>query len=353
MKKICFITMGNLYLVPYLETYTQYIQGPYSIIYWNREGKNEKNGKNKFYSFDYKINSTGKIKKILGYVKFRKFVKKVLQNNNFDLIIILQTCGALLLSDILIKNYPKKFIIDIRDYTFEHNPIIYYLEKILFFNAYSCVISSKGYQEFLPFQKYYVVHNRRNLELKKVQEIREKSHKKETLNISFIGFVNYQEQHKKLLLTLKNDKRFHLNFIGTRALELKDFCEKNSIKNVTLEGTFNSFEILKFYQNTDFINNVYGNNNPSLDYALSNKLYFAAELNIPILTCEKTYMAKISNKYNFGISVDVSDPNLGDKLLTYYHSINWKKFSEECKKFIKNVEKEQKDFTEMIKKAFY
>ena len=41
MKKICFITMGNLYTVPYLKSYTKYIDGSYSVIYWDREGKRE------------------------------------------------------------------------------------------------------------------------------------------------------------------------------------------------------------------------------------------------------------------------------------------------------------------------
>lgn len=352
MKKICFITMGNIYLAPYIEMYTQYIEGSYSVIYWNRENKNENNNNNNFYNFDYEIKSTDKIKKVLGYIKFRKFVKNILQNNDFDLIIILQTCGALLLSDILIKYYSQRFIIDIRDYTSEHNPIIYYMEKKLFANAYSCVISSHGYQEFLPPQKYYIVHNKRSLDSNRVKRIKNRIKKRKVLNISFIGFVNYQTQHKKLLLNLKNDKRFHLNFIGTRALELQKFCKENNINNVTLQGTFAPTEILTFYENTDFINNLYGNNNPSLDYALSNKLYFAAELNIPILTVDGTYMSQISKKYKFGISIDVDDPNLGNKLIDYYESINWEKFDRKSVEFLKNIDIEQKEFIEMIKKSF-
>ena len=46
MKNICFITLGNLYLCPYLEFYLRQINGPYTVIFWDREQRNETaNGK--------------------------------------------------------------------------------------------------------------------------------------------------------------------------------------------------------------------------------------------------------------------------------------------------------------------
>lgn len=341
MKKICFITMGNIYTVPYLATYTKHIETAYSFIYWDREGKNENDVSNTYYRFSKSLNPTSKMGKVFGFIEYRKYVKNILLKEKFDLVIFLQTWSALLMADIVVKHYAGKYIVDVRDYTYENNYLIYNREKKLMKNAAMCVISSEGYKEFLPPHNYFVFHNVRELPKEKVTLIRERRKEKDVLNISFIGYVNYQEQHKKMLISLKNDQRFHLNFVGTRAMELSDFCKENDIRNVTLIDTFDSSNILEFYENTDFVNNLYGNHTPTLDYALSNKLYFAAELNIPILTCPDTYMSKVSSEYGFGFDVDVSDALIGDKLRSYYESINWIELSNGCDRFMEKVQLEQ------------
>ena len=61
MKKICFVTMGNIYTVPYLNTYTKYIKGNYSVIYWDREDKNEIEGTNKYYRFHRDLSPNDKL----------------------------------------------------------------------------------------------------------------------------------------------------------------------------------------------------------------------------------------------------------------------------------------------------
>lgn len=37
MSKICFVTMGNLYLCPYLESYTKHLDVEYDVVYWDRD----------------------------------------------------------------------------------------------------------------------------------------------------------------------------------------------------------------------------------------------------------------------------------------------------------------------------
>lgn len=348
MKKICFIIMGNIYTVPYLSTYTKHIKGKYSVIYWDREGKNEVDGNNQHYCFTKKLATKDKIGKAVGFVQYRKFVKRILLQEKFDLVVFLQTWSALLMADVVEKYYPGKYIVDVRDYTYEKNPIIYRREKKLMKQAAMCIISSEGYRDFLPPHDYYILHNTRELPEEKVAALQGRNKKKEILTISFIGYVNYQDQHKKLLMSLKNDRRFHLNFIGTRAMELSAFCQENGIHNVTLMDTFDAAKILDFYENTDLINNLYGNNTPILDYALSNKLYFSAQLQIPILTCSNTYMSKVAGAYNFGFDVDVEDSDIGDKLWKYYNAIDWEQLSKGCEKFMKKVRTEQKNSYEKL-----
>lgn len=347
-KKICIVTMGNIYLVPYLHTYTNKINSPISIIYWDRANLNETDEKNKYYRFQHKFET--KKDKALGYIEYRKFVKKILLESEFDVIILLQTLSALLLSDILLKNYKKKYIVDVRDYTYENNKLIYNIEKKLLKHSAMNVVSSEGFLNFLPTEaEYEVAHNIRNWPIENLLKIKRRDKIREKLNIVFVGYVNYQEQHKKLLLALKNDPRFHISFIGTRGDELYPFCEENEIQNVTLVDTFKSVQTLDFYENADFVNNLYGNHTPVLDYALSNKLYYAATLNIPILVCEETFMEDISHKYHFGVTVNLDNPEkLGDYLFESYQNIDWNQLDNGTNKFIKHVESQQNQFEEKL-----
>ena len=264
------------------------------------------------------------------------------------MIILLQTWCAILLNDVLIKNYKGKYIVDIRDYTYEKYFPIKCIEKKTFKYAGMCVVSSEGYKEFLPDNEYFITHNLRELEDDVKSEIKTRNKKKERLNIAFIGYVLYQEQSKKLLYALKNDDRFLVSFIGTRALELSQFCEENDIRNVRLIDTFDSKDILEYYKEVDIVNNLYGNNTPILDYALSNKLYFAAELNMPILVCPGTYMQKVSEKYNMAITVRTYDDSLANYIWNEYSRIDWDKLANSCNDFLTVARQEQKEYLDKV-----
>lgn len=350
MKNVCIITLGNTYLVPYLSSYTKHIDYPYSLIYWDREGIYEEQETNTYYRLPYRFETQNKFAKLKGYVQFRKFAKTILSENDYDVVIILQTLGALLLSDVLLRKYEQKYVVDIRDYTYEGYSLIYQLEKKLVKNSLLSVVSSKGYLSFLPKHDYVVAHNIRELPKQKVIEIKSRKRNREQLHIAFIGYVNYQEQQKKLIMALKDDSRFRLSFIGTRSEELEDFCRDNDVKNVHLIGKFDSNHMLDFYQDVDFINNLYGNHTPTLDYALSNKLYLAAELSIPILVCPETYMSTVIEKFKIGTTVNLNDENIGDYLNEYYKKINWDIFDYNCNRFLDIAHAEQNFFEGKLQK---
>lgn len=349
MKRVCFISLGNIYLVPYLNQYREVLDDNFDIIYWDRENLNETISGSNIRVFRYNKKTNNTFSKFLSYYLFKRYVKRVLKKQRYDCVIFLQTLGAIITGNYLVKNYRQKYVIDIRDYSYEGNKLIYSIERKLINNSLFCVISSEGYKKFLPAQDYIIAHNYRKLDEIKTDSIRKRNKEKPVLNIAFIGYVNYHEQHRKLLLNLKNDNRFILTFIGTRALELKDFCEKNDIRNVRLGDRFNSEDILDLYKDVDLVNNLYGNHTPILDYALSNKLYFAAELNIPILTCTDTYMSEVSHTFGFGIDVDVSDVNCGDLIFAEYKRINWERLANGCEMFLEKAHNEQERFVEQIR----
>jgi hypothetical protein len=348
-KKICFISLNNMYLCPYINKYSQLSEGDYDVIYWDRHDVGEEVGAVNHYRFNLEMEEgQSKFKKLLGYLKFKRYTSEVLKKNKYDGLILLQTSVAVLLGKGLLSKYQKNFILDIRDYTFEKNLFFYYNIKEIIKKSCFTVISSKGYEKFLPKYDYTLVHNDIDIDERVKKEIRERE-KNEKINISCIGLIRFHDQNKKVIEKFKNDDRFTLRFIGKDALALKNYCIENNVKNVLLVDQFKPEDTLDYYRETDIVYNIYGNNSPLLDYALSNKLYYAANLAKPILVSPGTFMEYVSKKFGFGYSVDLEDPNLCDNLYNYYRDLDKQKILDNCDAFINKVNKDNVVFTEKVK----
>lgn len=351
-KKICFIFPGNLHLCPYISLYLNNLEMDYDIICWDRENANEQLDENIFV-FRKQIKFSSKLTKLVSYWYFYRFAKKIILDKKYDGLVFLNTIASLILFPITqMKIYKNKYIVDIRDYSGEKNKIIYKIEKKIIQNSYNTIISSSYFQDFLPPYHYLPVHN--------IQEVNSNKHEKEisclrtksVINIGFIGSVGlYMEQHKKLILKLKNNPFFHLYFIGSGSEPLKEFCELECVDNITIKGKFNPNEILDYYNDIDIIHNLYGNKTPVLDYALSNKLYFAAQLHMPILVCPNTAMEKEATKYGIGITIDLdSDQNIEESIKEFVKNLDEKEFLLGCDKLMYNSKKENDECLRMLKK---
>lgn len=352
-NKVCFISLGNLYLCPYISKYISLLNYDYDVIYWNRHELKEYIGADKTFSFEYKMDEgESKVKKLLGYIKFRNYALNILKSNYYKSVIVLQTSAGILLSSLLKKRYRGRYIVDIRDYTLEKNPIFYTLVNDLIKNSAYTVISSKGYENFLPKHDYILVHNDTEIDVNIIKKFEKKKRDREKIVISYIGLIRFHEQIKKVILKFKNDDRFLLRFIGAGGFSLREFCKTNHVSNVELIDRFPPEKTLDYYYETDIINNLYGNNTPLLDYALSNKLYYAAKLKLPILVCPGTYMEKVSREYGFGYVFNINNFNECDNLYNYYKSINWEMFKNNCNNFVKKVEKDNLLFNNTIRNFF-
>jgi len=320
------------------------------VIYWDRHEIEENIGEKQMYAFRNKMDEgSGKLSKLQGYLKFRKYALDKIRENNYSGVILLQTSAGILLNSFLKKNYKGKYIVDIRDYTMENNPVFFAVEKGLVKNSALTVISSRGYESFLPQYHYTLVHNDCEIDEAIIKKFENRKRNKDKIVISYIGLIRFHEQNKKVILKFKNDSRFLLRFIGKGAFALKEFCEKNSINNVELIDRFPPEKTLDYYYDTDIIYNLYGNNTPLLDYALSNKLYYAAKFKMPILVCANTYMEEVSGKYGFGYSFNINNPKECDNLFDYFESINWQRFNYKCDQFVSEVNKNNKSFNDVVK----
>lgn len=354
MKKICFVSYGNLYLAPYLKNYIDILGEDCDILVWNRHNMKEKYGMCNLYSFSYEVNdnTSRKISKLIGYIKFTLFVGRHLIRKEYDRIIFLQSIGGICNSILLLLKYRNKYIIDVRDYSIEGSHILRYIEKMVINSSLLNVISSEGYKKFLPNNvKYLLVHNYSPIPSLYLEEFHSRERKYSyPIRLSYIGLIRFQEQNKKIIDLFANDNRFVINFIGKNALELLEYIESKKIRNVKLKDCFPPEKTLEYYKETDAILNVYGNNTPLLDYALSNKLYYAAALHIPILVSKNTFMEKKAVEGGFGFTLDFDDEEIKDKLAIYMLNMDRDKFGKACDIFMKQVKQDNQVFSNEIRK---
>src|SRR5699024_7467203 len=141
---------------------------------------------------------------------------KILEENLYDHIIVWRTETALLFYRYLLKNYKKKFILNIRDYFHEENSFIYYLHRKLIKNSLLTTISSKGFLSFLPKHNYHMLHSYNPTIFENPEnKISNKTiHDNKVIKIGFVGAIRFHEINKKLLRELGNDERFILQYFG-------------------------------------------------------------------------------------------------------------------------------------------
>lgn len=324
-KTVCLIVPSNLIYAPYYFRYIEILNKagePFDTILWNREGLEEKlSGRIFEFNIQDQTNN-GDWKKVFKFIFFSRFVKKIIKKNKYKKLIFLgsNAGNATLLYFFLRKNYNKQYWFDIRDFTYENFRPFYFIEKRCILHSCKTVISSKGYKEFLPEYPYIIAHNfdRRNIEQARGTKIIDEK----VLRISFIGNMRYYEENIRFIDLFANDNRFRLQYFGTGNEPLKKYCQKKGVENTLFCGRFDAEKTKDFYARTDIINNLYGNHSQGLRTALSNKLYYALELQKPILVCPGTYMEEVSVSAGIGFTIHYDNSDIKEELIRWYEKFN-------------------------------
>lgn len=353
--KVCFLTYRNIFDTPCLSKYEELLNGNFDIIYFDRYNVDESCNAKNMYRFKWYLDSkkSGRLKKYIGYIKFGRYAKNIIRKNKYSKIIVLPTQTAIAFSRFLIKEYKNQYVIDIRDYAGENKSAVKKIVNKLISNCGITSITSPAYRSFLPEHKYVISHNIQPIDEKIVEDYKSKELKKSgPITISFIGTIRFIDQLKKMIDVFANDDRFELCFAGSGSELLKEYCENNHVTNVKLIPRFERPELGKLYLDTDIAMNIYGNNDPYLDYALSNKLYSAAIMGMPILVSPKTYMEEIVTKYGFGLAVDLDDKSSPDKVFDYYNELDINKLRDGCQSFMDTVEKDEDEYQKVLNDFF-
>lgn len=315
--RICIASMENVKRVPYVSQYVRCLDGrSFDFLYWDRDISDDQIGQDKSYPYRHRVQHGGSLavqrwEKLTGYLGFRNYANKVLSHGDYERVVCLTGSCAVLVSKVLLEKYPGRFVIDIRDYWHEDNRYYHKTEQRLIEASAFPVISSPAYREFLGNHNFRIMHNSQILNDNE-RSVTDRPHRR-PYHIVCVGAAKNLPYDRRVIDLFANDSRFRLSFRGRGYDALKSYIREKGIGNVDATGEFDFARTLEQYQDADMVLSMYGNGSPYWDYALANKLYFAAQLGLPILVCSGTAMADMAEGYNLGVAVDPDEPASKDR----------------------------------------
>lgn len=346
--KVCLIASNSIDVSPYVKKYALLLDNmgiKYDII--SKEPSKRKNedfapnNKVFFYTEGYSL-----IKKFRRFWDYACFVNKILKKNKYEKAVIFSVCNSCfsyLRSFNILKN-KCKYIVDIRDYD---SNLKYKWMKTLFTkaikNAEALVISSEKFKSWIPKKEQtYVMHNIPQTGIK-IENTN--SFKNDSIVVGYLGGIGYYNENVAIAESVKNSKKISLLYAGIypENNNIRDYCEKNDIKNVKFFGRYDDKKKADIYKNVDIINAVYGNDSLIVTTALPNKLYDSIFYKIPVMACSKTFLGEIVEKYSLGFCVEPKEDDIRKKIIEYSNNFNESEFKKGCNEYLNFVLKEQEE----------
>ncbi len=312
--KVCFIHVRGPKAMVMSQVYTEFLKEkniPYDLITMDIFHTEDKVDATMHYRFECDINSIWK--KIQSYLSYRLYVKKILKKNKYDFVIVWSEITAVILSGILIRFCDGKYCVNVRDLFVGRRTILYrVLDRAINHSAFTTV-SSEKYLDYLPDidKKYYFIHSFNNMIISEMEEVISRKNSKSCKNnvnqkitVLFLGQVRYYSHLKQLIDEIGNDERYMFVVAGFGDEPIREYVNEKKISNVKLYGVFPVQETKNFLEKADVLVNLYGTEDINLKTALSNKVYYAICLNIPLLAFKDTYTFEMADRCGVGYAVD-------------------------------------------------
>ena len=354
VMKIGIITFSDRNNMPYLKYYEDIIRKEkvdYECIFWDRFANGETEKTNNEYTLHIKcLPGANKLGKIIPMLKYKYIIEEIIKKEQYTHLIILTTLPGVLINKLLLKQFKNKYILDIRDYTYEKYTFYKKIVDKLVDNSFFAAISSKGFLRFLnDNERIITCHNISNVE--EIKETCADFRNKKQITIGFLGNIRYFEENCKLIDALANNPKYKLVYIGKPNVDcdLEGYCKNKSIKNVVFKGEFKNEDKPKLYKEIDLINAVYGNNSLEVTTLLPNRLYEGLLLKKPVIATNDTFLGDVVKVNKVGLCLNLDDRNIDLKIEEYILTLDFDEFSLNCEKMLREIKKEQKYFCEKIR----
>lgn len=333
--KICVLGFSKIKYMPYMNFYTDNIDcanNEVHLLYWNRDCSDDISVPENVTSHELKVfqeDEVSKCKKIISFIKYRKFALSLLKSCDFDLVICLHTLPGVLVKKYLLKHYKNKFIFDYRDYTYEN---IHFFKKIIYRlvnDSYATFVSSDAFRENLPkIDKIYTSHN---ILPDSLNHRSDKRRMGLPVRISFWGFIRHEDINREIIKKLANDERFELHYYGREqetALKLKGYAKEIEANNVFFHGEYKPDDRYEFEKKANIIHNLYDND--AMARAMANKYYDGIVFYLPQICNEGSFMGKMVNEKEIGLACNPYGDTFAEDVYNYYINLDWNRFNEKC-----------------------
>lgn len=341
MKKVVLISGSTIDLSPYIKSYVKLFERntiSFDLIYWNRYLAPTDKIPSNFIPYNkYADISDTKLKKVVDLFRFRRFVSKVLCNNDYSFAIVFTIAEGVFLNSILRKYFDNHYIFDIRDHSplCKYNYIFRRLTKLIGHSSFT-VISSKGFLNWLPKDpsfKYVIAHNT-NKELIESQSILLTTPPVKKCKILTIGQIRDANANIKVVRELGNCSKFELIFagFGLAVNEIKEFTEWKCYQNVIFTGKYQKEDEEGIVERCDMIN-IYMMHGINSDSLMSNRFYLSVLHRKPMIVTGGTFQAKMVKKYNLGVIIEIGD-SIADKIEQYWKCFSSEEYEKGCLSFL-------------------
>ena len=347
MKRIAILSANALRNTVMISVYTDYLLQhkdlyEYDFIYLDKFHEEEQTGASHNYRYEYDASSSfGKLK---GYLGFIHYSSKILKSGHYDYVIVWGEITAALCYRALSKYYSGRFCINIRDLFVGRraqllNPLLF---KAIHYASFVSVPTTEYYQELPKDYAHYIQFHSFNDSFMSQTRRKEYTGKEEKIKILYIGNIRFFDYLWDLVEKIKNDSRYELIVAGGGSEPLMEKVKELGIENISITGKFPKEKTPYFLEQADVIYNLYGDEDINLRMALSNKLYYALYLHIPILVCKNTAMYRITSECGIGYAVEKGgQPHFTDEFYRWYTTINREEASRKCDELIEQAKESQ------------
>lgn len=349
MSEICIVGAANLKHMSLISLYTKYFDEnniSYDLIYLDRYGIDEENNAENVYKLKVKRDiKSKKIYKLIDFIKFRNFASKHIKSNKYKFVITWQLTTAYILFGVLGRGH--KYIVNVRDYIMENNPVIKFMLKRLVNKSFMTTVSSAGFYEFLPDYKYIKVNSINEKIISKIVQSDYKTNNKK-YKIGFIGNCRFFDACYKLIDAFKNDERFEVWFSGTNSEVLSKYAKNNGVENVFTTPAFAPEDTIRIMSEFDVVNSAFGNDSTDCRLLIPIRLYTAVALLKPMLVNFETQLSKEVDEFGLGFSIRTYN-NLSNDLYNYLTNLDRNKFKENCDFYLEKSRRENTEFYNKLK----
>lgn len=354
--KVAIISNVDIKHMSLISMYTKYFNEnniEFDIINASESIDPDSLDKSNIYTFRHNTNrNKNRLLNKINNINYVNFVKTKLSNTHYDYLIIWRSEVGFLLQNILTKSYKHKYFLNIRDYAGELNKRYFNKQVKLVENSKVNVISSKGFLKFLPEGNYIYRHSINESLKDLIIKGEANCFAEEPIKIGFIGNVRFFEEDKKLLNSLKNDKRFIVQYFGTGSSKLREFSKANEINNTEFIDQFDINETPALLRKTDIINNIYGNTNIAVETLVSIRYYYSLLSKKPFIANANTYMGALTLKNKIGFEFDGNYESLGDNLYAWYLNLDFDTYFKQTNMELEKIEKDNDAFNKSLFSTF-